>query len=146
MTSFWQEKTLEQMTDAEWESLCDGCARCCMIKLQDADTDEVHYTSLVCDLLDMDNCQCSAYPRRHTLVENCVELTPKLASEFHWLPKTCAYRSVAEGRPLEWWHPLVSGSKDTVHQAGISVQGKVIAQAEVDEEDHQDMVIRWVEM
>ena len=128
MTAFWETKTLGEMSNEEWESLCDGCARCCMIKLQDDETEEVHYTALVCDLLDQTSCQCTAYPRRH------------------WLPKSCAYRTLAEGRPLAWWHPLVSGSTETVHQAEISVQGKVVAESEVDEDDEQDMIIRWVEM
>jgi hypothetical protein len=146
MKPFWEEKSLAQMSDAEWESLCDGCARCCMIKLQDEDTDEVHYTALVCDLLDHEKCQCSAYSQRHTLVDDCVVLTPKRAIEFHWLPISCAYRTLAEGRSLEWWHPLVSGSAETVHHAEISVQGKVVPQSEVDEEAQQEMIIRWVEM
>ena len=146
MSAFWETKTLEEMSDEEWESLCDGCARCCMIKLQDDETEEVHYTALVCDLLDQDACQCTAYPKRHELVANCVVLTPERASEFHWLPTSCAYRTLAEGRPLAWWHPLVSGSAQSVHQAEISVQGKVIAQSEVNEQAEQDMVIRWVEM
>lgn len=145
MTAFWESKSLAQMSKEEWESLCDGCARCCMIKLQDEDTDEVHYTSIVCDLLDQHNCQCTAYPKRHSLVEDCVVLTYERVEEFHWLPKSCAYRTLAEGRPLAWWHPLVSGSRETVHEAEISVQGKVTAQSEVDEDDEQDMIIRWVE-
>ena len=146
MRPFWEEKTLAQMSDAEWESLCDGCARCCMVKLQDEDTEEVFYTSIVCDLLDQDACRCTAYPRRHELVPDCVVLTHQEVDEFHWLPKTCAYRTLAEGRPLAWWHPLVSGSSETVHEAEISVQGKVIAESEIDEDQQQDMVIRWVEM
>ena len=146
MTAFWETKTLGEMSNDEWESLCDGCARCCMIKLQDDETEEVHYTAIVCDLLNQTSCECTAYPRRHALVPNCVVLTPERASEFHWLPKSCAYRTLAEGRPLAWWHPLVSGSAETVHRAEISVQGKVIAESEVDEDDEQDMIIRWVEM
>ena len=146
MTKFWETKSLAQMSQREWESLCDGCARCCMIKLQDEDTDEVHYTSIVCNLLDQDGCQCTAYGQRHARVENCVVLTIDRISDFHWLPKSCAYRTLAEGRPLEWWHPLVSGSAQTVHQAEISVQGKVIAESEVDEADEQEMIIRWVDV
>ena len=145
MTAFWESKSLAQMSEEEWESLCDGCARCCMIKLQDEDTDEVHYTSIVCDLLDQHSCQCTAYAKRHALVKDCVVLTNERVEEFDWLPKSCAYRTLAEGRPLAWWHPLVSGSRETVHTAEISVQGKVIAQSEVNEDDEQDMIIRWVE-
>ena len=100
MTQFWQAKTLAELTDTEWESLCDGCARCCMVKLQDEDTDEVVYTSIVCDLLDQQACRCTRYPERHALVTDCVELSVAKVSEFHWLPKSCAYRTIAEGRDL----------------------------------------------
>lgn len=145
MSEFWREKALMQMTDREWESLCDGCARCCMIKLEDEDTSEVHYTAVVCDLLDQEACRCTRYPQRHRLVPDCVVLTPSRAAEFSWLPTTCAYRTLAEGRPLAWWHPLVSGDPATVQQAGISVQGKVVAQSSVHEDEQMDMIITWVE-
>ena len=146
MTQFWQAKTLAELTDTEWESLCDGCARCCMVKLQDEDTDEVVYTSIVCDLLDQQACRCSRYPERHALVTDCVELSVAKVSEFHWLPKSCAYRTIAEGRDLEWWHPLVSGDRETVFTAGIAVRGKVVAESEVLAEQEQDMIVRWVVM
>ena len=145
MTEFWREKSLEHMTAAEWESLCDGCARCCMIKLQDEDTSEVHYTAMVCDLLDTDACRCTRYAERHRLVPDCVVLTPQRAGEFHWLPTTCAYRTLAEGRDLSWWHPLVSGSPDSVHEAGISVRGKVVPEAAVHSEEQEAMIITWIE-
>lgn len=145
MTKFWQQKELAQMSDAEWESLCDGCARCCMIKLEDEDTREVHYTAVVCDLLALDVCRCTRYPERHELVPDCVVLTPERAADFAWLPTTCAYRTLAEGRELAWWHPLVSGRQDTVHEAGISVQDKVVPEAMVHEDDQQDMIVTWVE-
>jgi uncharacterized cysteine cluster protein YcgN (CxxCxxCC family) len=145
MAEFWREKTLQQMSQAEWEALCDGCARCCMIKLQDDDTDEVHYTALVCDLLDIEACRCTRYPERHALVPDCVVLTPQRAKDFHWLPRSCAYRSLAEGRDLAWWHPLVSGSADTVHEAGISVRGKVMPEAAVHADEQESMIINWVE-
>ena len=146
MSAFWETKTLEEMSDEEWESLCDGCARCCMIKLQDDETEEVHYTALVCDLLDQDTCQCTAHPERHELVANCVVLTPKRAGEFPMAAKVVCLSNACRGSPTAWWHPLVSGSAQSVHQAEISVQGKVIAESEVNEEAEQDMVIRWVEM
>ena len=146
MKPFWQQKTFAEMDQSEWESLCDGCARCCMIKLQDDETEEVFYTSIVCDLLDQDICQCTRYPERHALVENCVQLSAEKVAEFGWLPTTCGYRTLAEGRDLQWWHPLVSGGPDTVHEAGISVRGKVIAESQVHEDDQQDMIIHWVEM
>ncbi len=143
--AFWETKSLSEMTKEEWESLCDGCARCCMIKLEDEDTAKVHYTAMVCALLDQDTCRCTRYPQRHKLVPDCVVLTPERAGTFAWLPTTCAYRTLAEGRPLAWWHPLKSGSTDTVHEAGISVRGRVVSVDDVHEDDHQDMIISWVE-
>ena len=145
MTEFWREQSLAEMSDAQWESLCDGCARCCMIKLQDEDTEEVHYTALVCDLLDITACRCTRYPQRHELVADCVVLTPERAAQFDWLPTTCAYRVLAEGGDLAWWHPLVSGDPESVHLAGVSVRDKVVPQSTVHEDEHQEMVITWVE-
>jgi uncharacterized protein len=143
--SFWREKTLTELSAAEWESLCDGCARCCMIKLEDEDTGEVHYTNLVCDLLDTATCRCTRYPQRHELVPDCIEFDADLAAGLQWLPANCAYRRVAEGLDLLEWHPLVSGRADSVHEAGISVRGKVIHQGQVHEDEHQEHVIHWVE-
>ena len=145
MADFWRDKTLSQMSDSEWESLCDGCARCCMIKLEDEDTAEVHYTAIVCDLLDQQACRCTQYPKRHALIPDCVQLTPARATEFSWLPTTCAYRTLAEGRELAWWHPLVSGDRATVHQADISVRGKVVAHSRVHEDQEMEMIVNWVE-
>ncbi len=146
MKLFWETKALEDMSCAEWESLCDGCARCCMVKLQDEDTDEVFYTSLVCDLLDQDACRCTRYPERHELVPDCVEFAATEAASFGWLPKSCAYRTLAEGRALPQWHPLISGDADSVHAAGISVRGKVAAESSVALEDAEDMIVQWVEI
>lgn len=142
--SFWRDKSLTEMSDAEWEALCDGCARCCLIKLEDEDTAEVHYTALVCDLLDIERCRCTRYPARHELVPDCIEFSADLAASLAWLPRTCAYRRLAEGRGLADWHPLVSGRPDSVHEAGISVRGRVIPARLVDEDDYEDHVITWV--
>ena len=109
----------------EWESLCDGCARCCLVKLEDDDTGDIHFTDIGCKLLDGETCRCRDYRRRQSRVPDCVKLTPEAVRSLSWLPVTCAYRVVAEGRDLAWWHPLVSGSPDTVHQAGVSVRGRV---------------------
>ncbi|MBL6691480.1 MAG: YcgN family cysteine cluster protein [Pseudomonadales bacterium] len=134
-----------EMTSEEWESLCDGCARCCLHKLEDVDTDKVHYTSIVCRFLDQDACNCTQYERRSELVPDCVKLTPVGALDYTWLPNTCAYRMVAEGKDLEWWHPLVSGDRETVHEAGISVKGKCISELYVHPDSVEDQIIHWVE-
>ena len=140
---YWRTKTLEEMTRAEWEALCDGCARCCLIKLEDDDTGEIAYTDIACRLLDIGTCRCTRYRRRLRLVPQCVELTPEQVREIDWLPSTCAYRLVAEGRDLAWWHPLVSGDPETVHKAGISVRGRVVPERRGD--DPEDRVVTWPE-
>jgi uncharacterized cysteine cluster protein YcgN (CxxCxxCC family) len=124
---FWKRKTLDTMTPAEWESVCDGCARCCLVKLEDEDTGDVHFTDLTCRLLDAGACRCSNYPGRQAEVDDCVKLTPDVVRELSWLPPTCGYRLLADGKELQWWHPLVSGSPDTVHEAGVSVRGRTFA-------------------
>lgn len=143
--SFWRAKRLQDMTAAEWESLCDGCARCCMIKLEDEDTGDVHYTAMVCDLLDTDTCRCTAYPQRHQLVPDCIEFDADLAATLRWLPATCAYRRLAEGLDLPEWHPLITGRPESVHEADISVRGKVVHQRDVHEDEQIEYVIKWVE-
>ena len=142
-TPYWRTKTLEEMTRAEWEALCDGCARCCLIKLEDDDTGEIAYTDIACRLLDIGTCRCTRYRRRLRLVPQCVELTPEEVRKFDWLPSTCAYRLVAEGRDLAWWHPLVSGDPETVHKAGISVRGRVVPERRGD--DPEDRIVTWPE-
>jgi uncharacterized cysteine cluster protein YcgN (CxxCxxCC family) len=122
---FWRVKPLEAMTAAEWESLCDGCGRCCLVKLEDEDTGEVAYTNVGCTLLDGDSCRCRDYDSRQARVPDCVRLTPDAVRTLSWLPPTCAYRLLAEGRDLPWWHPLLSGDPETVHGAGISVRDRV---------------------
>lgn len=124
---FWKTKTLAQMTDAEWESLCDGCGQCCLHKLEDMDTGDYYVTDLSCHLLDCSTGRCRDYANRKTLVPDCVQLTAKTVTKTRWLPETCAYRLLADGDDLPWWHPLVSGTPDTVREAGISVAGKAEA-------------------
>ena len=142
-TPFWKTKSLGEMSRAEWESLCDGCGRCCLVKLEDEDTAEVHYTMASCAFLDVKSCRCSDYANRTTNIPDCKELTPDTLSEMDWLPPSCAYRKVAEGRELSWWHPLVSGSTETVHEAGISVRGKIVSEDLIAEEDLWGAVVRW---
>ncbi len=130
---FWKTKRLDEMSREEWESLCDGCARCCLHKLEDEDTGEILQTNVCCRLLDTEACRCTRYAERRRLVPDCWVLTPGNVAGLHWMPRSCAYRRLAEGRDLEWWHPLVSGDPDTVHRAGISVRGKVVSEREADD-------------
>lgn len=121
---FWKTKTLKQMSEAEWESLCDNCGKCCVISLEDADTGELHLTDVSCKLFDSQACGCGDYLNRKKRVPDCVKLTPKNVPKLDWLPRTCAYRLVSEGKDLNWWHPLISGDVTTVHVAQVSVRGK----------------------
>ncbi|MEO1102143.1 MAG: YcgN family cysteine cluster protein [Pseudomonadota bacterium] len=131
------------MSQSEWESLCDGCARCCLNKLEDWDTGEIAFTNVACAQLDAGTCRCRNYERRTELVPDCVSLTPDTVRSLAWLPDTCAYRLVAEGRDLAWWHPLVSGDSNTVHEAGISVRGRVVSESDVEVEDYENFVVTW---
>lgn len=135
--AFWQTKSLEQMTEEEWESLCDGCGKCCLHKLMDEDTDEVYYTNVACSLLDNQTCSCKDYPNRFASGEECTKLTRERIEEFNWLPETCAYRLLSQKEPLPEWHPLITGSKDAMHHCGESVRNKVVYEIDViDWEDH----------
>ncbi len=140
---FWRRKSLAEMSPGEWESLCDGCAKCCLIKLEDEDTGEIDYTDIACRLLDLGTCRCTDYQARHRLVADCLRLTPRTAADFGWLPSSCAYRLIAEGKDLPWWHPLVSGDAETVHEAGISVRGRCVAEARG--ADPEDRIVTWPE-
>jgi uncharacterized cysteine cluster protein YcgN (CxxCxxCC family) len=128
---FWETKSLDQMSDDEWESLCDGCGRCCLQKLQDEDTDKVFFTRVSCSLLNTETCRCSQYEERFQQVPDCLSVKPLTDEKISWLPDTCAYRLLHLGEPLPGWHPLISGSCDTVKLAGISVAGLCLSETTV---------------
>ena len=132
--AFWEDKRLDEMTHQEWEKLCDGCGWCCMHKLEDPDSGKVYHTCVSCRLLDPESCRCRSYRRRKQLVPGCLALTPEKAAS-GWLPPTCAYRVLAEGRKLPSWHPLVSGSADTVHAAGASARGLAMSEEWIHPDD-----------
>ncbi|MCX7300270.1 MAG: YcgN family cysteine cluster protein [Rhodobacterales bacterium] len=139
---FWESYPLEKLNRAEWEAVCDGCGKCCLNKLEDEETGEVALTRVACRLLDDQSCRCAQYPNRHQFVPECIVLTPKtLVDNMYWLPLTCAYRLLYEGRPLYDWHPLVSGDPESVHDAGVSVRGMTIPEFAVDEDDWEDHII-----
>ena len=126
---FWKTKRLDEMDAAEWEALCDGCGRCCLHKLRHED-DALSHTNVACRLLDLESCKCGDYQRRRQRIPDCMTLTNEIVENVDWLPPTCAYRRLAGGQGLAWWHPLVSGDPDTVHTAGISVRGRAISERE----------------
>ena len=130
---FWKRKSLAEMNAEEWDSLCDGCGLCCMHKLEDEDTGEVLYTNLACKLLDIESCRCPDYANRVKRVSDCLVLTPESTEALEWLPASCAYRLLAHGEELPEWHPLITGDPDSVHEAGISVRGKVVSEKDTDE-------------
>lgn len=140
---FWQRKTLAEMTPEEWEALCDGCGKCCLVKLEDPDSGGVDYTNVACRLLDIGTCRCTDYPARRTLVPDCITLCPESIATLDFMPSTCAYRRLSEGKSLAWWHPLVSGDPESVHAAGISVRGRAVPETEVADAELEDHIVDW---
>jgi len=139
---FWERFRLADLTGAEWEALCDGCGKCCLNKLEDIDTGEIAFTRVACRLFDDSSCRCADYANRKRHVPECVMLSPAtIADVAHWMPRSCAYRRLAEGRGLAAWHPLVSGDADSVHRAGISVRGTTVSEAATPVEDWEDHLI-----
>jgi uncharacterized cysteine cluster protein YcgN (CxxCxxCC family) len=142
---FWRSKSLDALNEAEWESLCDGCARCCLHKLEDEKTGELHYTAVACRLLDRDRCRCRDYAHRSLRVRDCVVLSADNHELVEKMPPTCAYRLVHEGHHLPSWHPLVSGNCDSVHDACISVRGRCLDEQNVPLDALEGYVISLVE-
>jgi len=139
---FWQTVKLADMSAAQWEAVCDGCAKCCLVKLQDEDSGEIVFTDIVCNLLDQQSCRCTHYKERTALVPDCVKLTKDNLDKIDFMPPSCAYRLLHEGKDLPQWHPLVSGNADSVVAAGMSVKGRVIAEMAF-EGDSEDRVVDW---
>mgnify|MGYP000326560412 FL=1 len=141
---FWERFPLEELSHEEWEALCDGCGRCCLVKLQDEDDGRLYFTDLACQYLDHHQCRCTTYADRFERVPDCVRVTARMARNYDWLPASCAYRRLARGQGLADWHPLISGDPESVHRAGISVRDAVVSETAVAEADYEDHVVRWV--
>jgi len=142
--NFWERLSLEEMSRAQWESLCDSCGRCCLHKLEDEDTGDIHFTDVVCHYMDEKTCQCPHYETRQEYVPSCLTIYPDWGEKFNWLPNTCAYRLLHEGKSLFDWHPLISKDPESVHAAGISVRGKTFSDDQVDDDDLQMYIVDWV--
>lgn len=145
MESFWQTKTFSEMTMEEWESLCDGCGKCCLVKLEDDETGDVYYTDVACRFLDSSTARCRDYPNRQQNVPTCLNLTPDSTYTYDWLPDTCTYRLLAWQQPLPDWHPLITGNRNSTVSNGRSVAGRVVSEADIPEDLWQDRLIYWVD-
>ena len=142
---FWKNKAMNEMTPAEWESICDGCGRCCLQKLEDEDTGDVYYTDVVCRYFDEKSCQCTEYQNRSVLVPQCVKLEVGDIDRFHWLPSSCSYKVLHETGDLPSWHPLLTNDVSSVFNAGISIRGRVISEKDVSEDDWEERIIYWID-
>ena len=141
--SFWEEKKLSQMSTSEWESLCDNCGKCCLHKLEDEDSGTIYYTSVVCDLIDLNSCHCTRYAERCTLVPDCLDLKQHAFTEYNWLPATCAYKLLANGQPLPEWQPLISGTHKSVKEAGVSISSYAMKESGID--DLEEHIMQWLD-
>lgn len=144
--NFWKLKSLQELTPQEWESLCDGCGICCLLKIEYIDTGETCYTNVACKLLNSNTCRCSHYQNRKKLLPECTVITPENLKELFWLPLTCAYRRLYEGKELEWWHPLICGDPEMVHRLGISVRQKVICETYVKHRHLENHIIDCIKV
>jgi len=140
---FWETKSLEEMTPGEWESLCDGCGLCCLIRFEDEDTGEIIPTRVHCKLFDSESCACSNYADRKRHVPDCIKLTPQNVDTLKWMPLSCAYRRVNEGRGLADWHPLISGDAESVHRAGVSIRGETVSEETLADPDDAIQYAAW---
>ena len=141
---FWEYKSLDELNREEWEALCDGCGRCCLLKIEDEDSGELFYTNVICEYHDNENSCCTRYSDRSLLVPDCIKVTTEVARQEKWLPDTCAYRLLAEGKPLFDWHPLISGNRDSVYKAGMSVRDKTISEQFVHPEELPEHLAHWL--
>ncbi len=133
------------MSTEEWESLCDGCGKCCLVKLEDYESGEIFHTNVTCELLNTESCRCMAYAGRHVIVDECIQLDRENIESLDWLPSICYYRLIAWGKPLPEWNPLVSGSRETLHTFGASLQGRVVSELHVHDDDIEDHIVQWVD-
>ena len=145
MSDWWNRLSLAELDPEQWEALCDGCAKCCLHKLEDEDSGEIFYTRVRCRYLQEESCRCSDYPRRSVMVPECIRLEPGMVADLEWLPATCAYRLRARGEPLPEWHYLVSGSRTTVHEVGVSIRGRAISDEYVHPDGYDEHIVTWVE-
>lgn len=143
-SQYWLSKRLTQMSDEEWEALCDGCGKCCLHKLIDDETDELYYTDVACKLLDTENVRCSDYHKRHQTVPDCLVFSAENIADLYWLPASCAYKTLYDGRQLEKWHPLISGDKQSVHRFKRSVKGRCVSEQNVAIDELEEHLVRWV--
>ena len=143
---FWEAKSLDAMTDAEWESLCDGCGQCCLHKLVNDETADLFYTRVACQLLDDETGRCKCYATRLEEVEDCLDVRRMSAAELAWMPRSCAYRRLAEGKSLPWWHPLITGDPQSTANARIAVAGRTISETAADLDQLEAEIIEWVDI
>lgn len=143
--SYWRHLSLREMSKKQWEDLCDGCGKCCLIKLEDEENMVTEFTNIACQLLDEKTCRCKNYSKRHQIVRDCIKLTPKKVEALSWLPNTCSYRLIHEGKDLPSWHHLKTGNYQSIHKADASVKNKIVSELDVNEDCWEDFIVDWIE-